>query len=119
MSWQYSQSTGQLTHNGTLIATGYSGTGTGHNNPDAENIPNVGPVPRGQYQIGPPFDTTTHGPHVMRLTPDDGHDMFGRDGFLIHGDNVRHDASQGCIVLPRDIRDQISTSGDNVIEVVR
>jgi hypothetical protein len=54
----------------------------------------------------------------MALTPD-GHDARGRDGFLIHGDNTRHDASTGCVILPRDIRDQISSSGDNEIEVVR
>jgi hypothetical protein len=62
--------------------------------------------------------TDTHGPHVMKLAPD-GHDARGRSGFLIHGDNLRHDASTGCIILSRDIREQISRSGDNVLEVVR
>jgi hypothetical protein len=53
----------------------------------------------------------------MDLTPV-GHTALGRSQFLIHGDNVRHDASQGCIILPRDIRDQISNSRDNQINVV-
>jgi hypothetical protein len=118
MSWTYNQSTGQLTRNGRTVATGYSGTGPGRNNPDLENQRNVGPIPRGRYSIGPAHDTRTHGPHVMVLTPD-GHNARGRDGFLIHGDNTRHDASLGCVVLPRDIRDQISNSGDNQLEVVR
>jgi Protein of unknown function (DUF2778) len=118
MSWTYSQSTGQLTRNGQNVATGYSGTGHGRNNPDLESQRNVGPIPRGRYTIGPPQDTRTHGPHVLELTPD-GHNALGRAGFLIHGDNTRHDASLGCVVLPRDIRDQISNSGDNQLEVVR
>ena len=53
----------------------------------------------------------------MDLTPV-GHNALGRDGFLIHGDNTRHDASTGCIILPRDVRDQISNTGDNDIDVV-
>lgn len=118
MSWTYSQTTGQLVHNGRVVATGYSGTGHGRNNPDLEDARNVGPVPRGQYTIGPVHDTRTHGPRVMALTPV-GHDARGRDGFLIHGDNSRHDASTGCVILPRDVRDQISSSGDNEIEVTR
>src|SRR5262249_32036819 len=117
MPWTYSQSSGQLTRDGRTIATGYSGTGAGRNNPAAENERNVGPIPRGRYAIGRAHDTATHGPHVMSLTPD-GNNALGRDGFLIHGDNLRHDASTGCIILPRNIRDQISDSGDNQLEVV-
>ena len=118
MSWTYSQSTGQLTRNGHPAATGYSGTGTGRNNPNAENQRNLGPIPRGHYRIGTPHNTATHGPHVMDLTPV-GHNALGRDGFLIHGDNTRHDASTGCVILPPDVRHQISGSGDNDLEVVR
>lgn len=118
MHWTYSQSTGRLTRNGTTVATGYSGAGPGRNNPAAQATHNVGPIPRGTYSIGLPHDTHSHGPHVMALTPV-GHNALGRDGFLIHGDNTRHDASTGCIILPRDIRNQISTSGDNTIEVVQ
>jgi hypothetical protein len=53
----------------------------------------------------------------MRLTPV-GHDAFGRDGFLIHGDNLTHDASTGCIILPPEIRDMIAASEDRDLEVV-
>jgi hypothetical protein len=57
----------------------------------------------------------------MRLTPSGGQDMFGRDGFLIHGDNAKHDksASEGCIVLERGIRNKISASSDHQLTVVR
>jgi Protein of unknown function (DUF2778) len=116
MTWQYSQSTGDLTRNGTRIGTGYSGAGAGKNNGAMEGTPNVGPIPRGSYTIGAPYNTDTHGPHVMRLTPV-GHNALGRSGFLIHGDNRTHTASQGCIILSRTIRDQISNSGDTALTV--
>ncbi|MDR2925047.1 MAG: hypothetical protein LBU76_03735 [Azoarcus sp.] len=47
----------------------------------------------------------------------DGH---GRTHFLIHGDSMTDpgNASQGCIVLRRELRDAIAVSGDNFIEVV-
>src|SRR5258708_15782730 len=107
MPWTYSQSTGQLSRDGANVATGYSGTGPGRNNPSAQSTRNVGPIPRGRYSIGPPHDTTTHGPHVMALTPV-GHNALARDGFLIHGDNTRHDASPDCIILRPNIRQHIS-----------
>ncbi len=82
---------------------------------------NVGPIPRGQYTIGPAYTDPHRGPVVMRLTPSGGQDMFGRDGFLIHGDNAKHDksASEGCIVLERGIRNKISASSDHQLTVVR
>ena len=36
--WTYSQSSGQLKHNGILIATGYAGRGTDKNNPQSQCI---------------------------------------------------------------------------------
>jgi hypothetical protein len=83
-----------------------------------EAVPNVGPIPRGSYSISAPFDTTTHGPHVMRLTPAPGQDEHGRDGFLMHGDNTRHDASLGCIIMGPTIRNSVSSSGDTQLQVV-
>jgi hypothetical protein len=55
----------------------------------------------------------------MALDPDPGNQMFGRDGFLIHGDNMamNHTASEGCIILGRPIREQIADSADRVIVV--
>ena len=54
--WTYSQATGQLSKNGVLIGTGYSGAGlsmaTGRNNPVMQAIPNQGPIPVGLYLIG-------------------------------------------------------------------
>jgi hypothetical protein len=118
--WTYDQLSGALGKGGQRVATGYSGFGEGKNNPAMENVPDAGPIPRGVYDIGPMHDTATHGPHVMALTPESGTNMFGRDGFLIHGDSVQNPgtASHGCIILPRTVRDQIAASGDRQIQVV-
>ena len=116
MPWNYSQTTGTLTRGGQFVAVGYSGAGTGRNNPAEQAVPNVGPIPQGSYNIGPPFDAAKQGPCVMRLTPV-GHNALGRSGFLIHGDNPTHDASTGCIILPSEIRDLIASSPDRDLEV--
>jgi hypothetical protein len=120
VTWTYEQSNGNLLHDDVSVATGYSGAGACKNDPDAQDRHNEGPIPRGRYTIGEPYDTKTHGPYVLRLTPDDSNDMCGRAGFLIHGDSVAHPgtASQGCIILPRAIREQIWNSGDLDLEVV-
>ncbi|WP_174291457.1 tlde1 domain-containing protein [Sphingomonas bacterium] len=118
MPWRYQQSTGVLTHNGQRVTVGYSGAGTGRNNHAMQATANVGPIPTGNYTIGTPYNTTTHGPHVMRLTPQ-GHTALGRSGFLIHGDNRTHTASQGCVILDPNVRNRISASRDLTLEVVQ
>lgn len=120
MTWRWVQSVGQMSHNGQSVAFGYAGAGDGKNNPAMQDVHNVGPIPRGIYTIGEPCDTKTHGPYVLHLTPDAANDMCGRAGFLIHGDSVVHPgtASEGCIILPRSIREKIWLSGDTTLEVV-
>jgi hypothetical protein len=53
----------------------------------------------------------------MNLTPRPGNQMFGRSAFMIHGDNRTHTASQGCIILRRDLREQIDRSDDRELTV--
>ena len=120
MTWRYVQSTGQLTRDGQSKAFGYSGAGEGKNDPAAQDQHNVGPIPQGIYTIGAPSDTKTHGPYVLHLTPDPENEMFGRSGFLIHGDSVVDPgtASEGCIIFPRTVREAIWQSGDYNLEVV-
>ncbi len=115
--FNYAQTTGLLDQDGAPVGMGYSGHAEGRNNPAMQAIHNVGPIPQGLYAIGPAFDTDTHGPHVMALTPV-GHDALGRSGFLMHGDNIRHDASQGCIIMLRTVRDLVSNSVDKQLTVV-
>jgi RHS repeat-associated protein len=131
LCWIYSQSTGSLTEvtdsdSGTTTyyaGDGYAGLGPGLNNPDAQDVPDAGPLPQGAYTVGPQqTNTTRHGslPGSMRLYPDPDNAMFGRAGFLIHGPHAhdRHNSSNGCPIFSRPIRNQIGSSGDNCLKVV-
>jgi len=118
--WTYSQTTGNVSLNGECIGSAYSGNGDGLNNSDMQNIANVGPIPQGIYTIGSAFADPGKGPVVMRLEPNRETDTFGRDGFLIHGDNslINHSASEGCIIAARSIRDIVAASEDKQLEVI-
>lgn len=116
--WVYSQSTGILS-DGEPVGKGYSGHGEGLNNPESEMVHNVGPIPKGVWEIGIWFDDPHLGPCVAGLRPT-SQDVFGRGGFFIHGDNKAVDftASNGCIVLPRYLRQEIRASKETQIQVV-
>lgn len=117
--WTYTQLRGQALNNGDLIGIGYSGYGSGKNNPDMESVPDVGPIPRGQWRIVRWDDHHGEkGPQVAVLEPV-GHNAHGRSEFLIHGDSSAHpgQASHGCIIMGRDIRDQWRQSGNMEIMV--
>lgn len=124
--WTYVQKSGELLHDGLHIAVGYSGyddaeTGQkGKNNPELQNVEDVGPIPAGKYFIGTPHDTLTHGPFVLPLKPDPANEMFGRTAFLMHGDSVVEPgtASRGCIILSRAVRKQVVASGDKLLQVI-
>lgn len=118
--WRYEQVTGRLFYRDTLVATGYSGHSAGMNNPLYQNVEKVGPLPEGSYLIGVPRDTVKHGKFVLPLIPQTGSVTFGRSGFLIHGDNIHldHTASEGCIIVPRDVRQKIYDSGVHLLVVV-
>jgi len=120
-AWTYAQKSGELQQDGKPVATGYSGAGAGRNNPALQNLPNVGPIPQGDWTIaGPPADTADHGPYVLKLNPADDTETFGRSGFLMHGDSKEHPgcASHGCVILPRSVREQVWNSGDRDLEVL-
>lgn len=122
--WVFSQTTGQIFKATILVDTGYSGHGEGLNNPDMENVADVGPIPCGDWLIeGPPKDSPTHGPYTLRLEPAPNTITYGRSGFLIHGDEKenpgQHLASHGCIILPRATRSRIWQSGDTLLNVRR
>ena len=120
-AWTYSQRTGELQQDGKHVATGYSGAGSGKNNPEMETAHNVGPIPQGDWTIvGPPVNTAEHGPYVLTLKPSADTPTFGRDGFLLHGDSKESPgcASHGCVIMPRSVREQVWKSGDRDLEVV-
>lgn len=117
----YYQHSGQLfTQDGRLIGSGYSGKGQGKNNPALEATPFIGPIPRGRYTIGGHIDSPSHGPFTLPLTPVPSNNMFGRDHFLVHGDSPSHpgEASEGCIILPRAVREWIEFNRHTILEVV-
>jgi hypothetical protein len=124
MTWLYEQITGKLTNTAIpdFHAVGYSGHGDGCNNPDCETQKNVGPIPRGVWLIKAPYESKRTGRHTIPLEMFDG-DVFGRDGFRIHGDNSKGDqsASHGCIILPYAIRIMITqraaVDGDDILIV--
>ncbi len=120
MTWSYSQATGELSHDGEYIATGYAGIGPDLNKPSSQDIPFKGPLPQGTYNIGPPMADGGHmGPYVLPLNPWPGNNMFDRLGFYIHGDTPARNksASNGCIVLDRQWRTMIAQSNDAVLTV--
>jgi hypothetical protein len=119
--WIYNNSNGNLSFNGELVGTGYSGNTEGLNNPVLSSLHNVGPIPSGMWIIGDFFDDFGgKGAIVTRLTPEPETVTFGRSGFMIHGDNshLNHSASDGCIILAHPIRQQIKDSGDTSLMVV-
>jgi RHS repeat-associated protein len=139
LEWVYEQSTGRLwrvtetTGNIELVGTAYAGHGLGKNDPgyqfvqylgEGDGREHAGPLPQGTYTIQKQQDNVTSaGVRLrasMRLVPDRATVMFGRAGFLIHGDNSRGDesASTGCIILPPRIRNLIGDSGDSRLRVI-
>lgn len=119
--WTYEQATGRMRDDlGTLVGVGYSGSGVGKNNATMQFAVDLGPIPCGTYSIGMPRDTVKHGPYVLPLAPDASNAMYGRAGFLIHGDSLAAPgtASEGCIVLARDVRELIGKSLDHTLKVV-
>lgn len=122
--WIYYQANGELWSTKSTVnkpvAVGYSGLGTGKNNPDLQCTGDIGPIPRGRYKILNPQDQPTAFSFPLQPAPENN--MCGRDNFLIHGDNTKHPgwASQGCIVIgDRTIRELIAKSGDKDLEIRR
>lgn len=117
----YIQRTGEwFAADGERLGVGYSGKAEYKNDPASEAIRMLGPIPAGEYLISGPRSTVAHGPYVLPLTPDGDNEMYGRGGFLIHGDSIGNpgNASQGCIILPKDVRVRVWESGDRLLRVV-
>jgi hypothetical protein len=120
VSWTWKITSGELLNQNDIpVGHGYAGHGEGLNNPAMIGTPDVGPLPIGTYTIGPHQDNPHVGLFAMRLTPDPANEMFGRAGFFIHGDNVEmnHTASDGCIILPRAVRQDVANSADDTLIV--
>lgn len=132
LCWIYSQSTGQLQHVGAdgqvdyTVNGGYSGYGIGLNNQALQVIQSLeegdpaGPIPQGNYTIGPAYYNPRTGPITMNLNPTDDTNALARTLLRIHGDNPAHNhtASTGCIIEGPAVRKRIADSKDNCLKVV-
>lgn len=122
MPWLYEQATGKLSLNKQYLATGYSGHPPYVNDPSAQERKGQGPIPCGLWVMEKPFDSLKHGPCCIPLTPGPDTNTFGRSGFLMHGDNKEHlgehVASEGCMIMPPNIRHLAAKHPDRVLEVV-
>jgi Protein of unknown function (DUF2778) len=100
---------------------GYSGFGQWKNDPTAQAFECKGPIPRGYWTVVNLIAWTPyHGPYVLVLMANKGTILFGRDGFLCHGDSITDPgtASEGCIIQARSIREAWWQSGDRDLEVI-
>ena len=121
-TWTYEQSTGRIfDDSGSYITTGYAGGNCGANpegvnSPECEPTPKVGPLPAGIYYALAPEDSSELGPFAIPLSPAEGNVMYGRGGFFMHGDNkeLNKSASEGCIIMPRSVREQFASSKCNL-----
>ncbi len=116
----YSQSTGHLkcvddeTGDTVVEADGYAGNGEGRNNPSMQDVPFMGPLPTGVYNMGPTVNSPHTGPVTIVLRHQGGGSNFpptrSPDSFRIHGPNPAHPdtSSKGCIVVPKKVREAIS-----------
>jgi hypothetical protein len=127
MPWVFEIAAGSLYDPaGAFAATVYAGGDVGKdlsgvNNPADESIPDVGPLPEGNYTFGTPLDHSVLGPFAIPLQPDAANDMHGRRGFFVHGDLIGgapHSGSEGCIVTPRPTREAMWASADHSLQVV-
>ena len=68
-------------------------------------LKNKGPIPVGNWKIT--ASNANKGPLTFVLSEKSVPNNFGRNAFLIHGDNQanNHTASQGCIILPKSFRE--------------
>ena len=119
MHWEYSQSTGNMKFKGMQVAKGYSGYRNGKDKPMMEHVRNIGPIPKGEYEIQAPRTSAKTGPYVLPLIPV-RHNAHGRTNFQIHGDSIDKPgtASNGCIILNRSIRERIWRSGIRKLIVI-
>ena len=95
----------------------------GRNNPTAQQIHCIGPLPQGWYDIGAPITHPHLGPLAFPLTPDPANEMFGRSDFFIHGAGGADPAnsSEGCIIQAHDVRAhlaQLVEAGTTRLKVV-
>ncbi|MDR3392467.1 MAG: DUF2778 domain-containing protein [Sulfuriferula sp.] len=94
------------THDVGFVGMGYSGHQDSLNDIHKQNLQGIGPLPAGLYVISKIYNDPERGRNTWVLTPDPRNKMYGRSGFLVHGDTPAqaHSASDGCIIMPYWVR---------------
>ena len=126
--WTYKQLTGEITNPSGVVLkpNSYSGYGKYRNDPTAQMVKALGPIPCGDYTITPEYTHPHLGPVVMNLDPYPENNMFGRSLFRIHGVSADKPAtpedesllsSHGCICAVKTVRKIISASKDRLLRV--
>lgn len=92
--------------------------GEGRLIPNMQEVHDIGPLPRGMYTIGAPYDHPQLGPYTMNLTPDVGVKTFGRSAFRCHGMPKENSGSgsHGCICLPHSARIYIAAAREGKVD---
>ncbi|MFA6213532.1 MAG: tlde1 domain-containing protein [Candidatus Obscuribacterales bacterium] len=124
--WTFKQSTGELIRpDDTIAHQGYAGGNVGQNpeginNPAMQDKKSIGPIPQGYYTRGEVVLKSHLGPFAIPLIPDSDNQMFGRSGFYMHGDKADppRSASEGCIIMPRAVREEYCASKDVILRVI-
>jgi hypothetical protein len=102
---------GLLTCDNGLICGGYSGAGNSKNKVRDQHLSFKGPIPEGDYGIGPPKRIPRlpiPGYPIIALPVEDGGYSGPRDGFYFHKDYKNNgNSSVGCIVLPQKCLDKL------------
>lgn len=115
----FSISQGKLWLDGRVLGAAYSGAPGHINKPEDVALKAEGPLPPGQYKIGPAYVDPQKGPVVMALTPCGDQEMYSRGSLLIHGDSIAHPgtASRGCLICSRPYREAIRDCSTHVLTV--
>src|ERR1700683_3337668 len=121
MPYSYQQSTGLLRWQDVFVERGYSGFPPHVNDPEAQNLPDLGPIPVGWWEMGEAILHPQLGPLAIPLTPQPETETFGRSGFYIHCDEIgevgKQLASHGCIILSHATRVTLNLGLYKLLEV--
>jgi RHS repeat-associated protein len=114
----YDSTTGQMIER---TENAYSGKGADKDNPSSEKLKFRGPIPRGLWLVTDDVNDSK-GPMTIVLKPvaaNNNAKWHDRDAFLIHGDSINNpgNASEGCIVLPPGMRQQIINHNGGLLRV--
>lgn len=120
MQFVFNSTTGEFSDSSGLLALAYSGCGLGKNNPACQMDHDLGPIPQGKYEFLAPADHPLLGPVAIPIVPLPDTELFGRSGFFAHGDSIEHpgEASHGCIILPRPVRELIVANPGSTLSVI-